>query len=370
LRQQYAKRKTSAGRGDGVEGRGDDLDLAGDGDSAGLSNGDDHQDSRGDDRADSPQYPKDRVRSLLDKYLQFPSDNSKQSLLREFVTEQDTIADKWQVFERIRGTGDDYLCLPYRTRHNDGVRAGNVRDGFEHALQAAGRRHNQAVVLTVTTDPKQHDGLTEALDSLAENKGRLMSWLSTEYQLGYRPENLTTLEFSRNGLPHYHIVLFGVSWAVSQRRLSGQWQSYGQGRVVDCRTAETAHDGTQWLLHDDEQGKVSLSYYLGKAIRGLEEIAGMDVADLEDMVEAGDTTLWRQVLYWATERRYYSCSPTLRRPTTGDDLPHVSVWRFVGVATYQNIPASVRRQARFIGVGIPPPASAGDGTATSQATGD
>jgi hypothetical protein len=254
-------------------------------------------------------------------------------------------------------------------RHNDGVRAGNVRDGFEHALSAASGRHNQAVVLTVTTDPKQHDGLTAALESLAENKGRLMSWLATEYQLGYRPENLTALQFSRNGLPHLHIVLFGVSWAVSQGRLSAQWQSYGQGRVVDCRTAETAHDGTQWLLHDDGQGKVSLSYYLGKAIRGLEEIAEMDVDDLEDMIEAGDTTLWRQILYWATGRQYYTCSPSLKATDGGDDgLPHVPEWEFVGAATYQNIPAHVRRTARF--AGLPPPATSRTASTVSQAPGD
>jgi hypothetical protein len=114
---------------------------------------------------------------------------------------------------------------------------------------------------------------------------------------------------------------------------------------------------------------VSLSYYLGKAIRGLEEIAEMDVDDLEDMIEAGDTTLWRQILYWATGRQYYTCSPSLKATDGGDDgLPHVPEWEFVGAATYQNIPAHVRRTARF--AGLPPPATSRTASTVSQAPGD
>lgn len=79
----------------------------------------------------------------------------------------------------------------------------------------------------------------------------------------------------------------------------------------------------------------------------------MDPSDLGDRVEGGDVSLWRQVLYWATGKQYYTCSPSLRRPTAGDDLPHITQWRFIGAATYHELPAHVRRQARF--GGLPPP---------------
>ncbi|WP_344222802.1 hypothetical protein, partial [Aeromicrobium tamlense] len=293
-------------------------------------------------------------------YLRVEWDAVRRGLLSQFTTDVEGTADKWQVFERVRGSGDDYLCLPYRTRYNDAGRATEIREGFETALRLASRRHNDAVVLTLTTDPKAHNGLTDAIQSLSDNKARLMSWMSTEYQLGYRPENLSVLEFSESGLPHYHVVLFGVSWAVSQSQLAAKWRDLGQGSVVDIRGATNTHDAETWLLHDDDRGKVSLRQYLGKAIRELVDVANTDAADLRERVESGEIGAWRQALYWATERQYYTCSPSLKRSTSGDDLPHVSTWSFVGVAEYHQIPAHVRQAASF-GDRPPPPGASTSG---------
>jgi len=348
LRQQYAWRKTSVRRGGEQSGVTESGVSSSDVSSRVRSGGD-----RG--RAINA---KGRTRSYLDNYLQVRSESVKGSLLKQLATEKAGIEGRWQVFKH-NWLDDEYLCMPYRTRHTDMSRACRVRESFGEALRTAGRRHSNAVVLTVTTDPKEHSGLSEALQSLSDNKARLMSWLATDYQLGYRPENMSVLEFSSSGLPHYHIVLFGVSYVVSQSQLSAKWRDLGQGCVVDLRTARTPHDGEQWRLHDDSRGVVTLEQYLGKAIRGLQSVAGVDGEDLRDRVEGGDVRHWRQALYWATERQYFTCSPSLRSGGEGEgdrvaagEGESEPEWCFVGVARVEQLPSHIVQSATFI---RPPP---------------
>jgi hypothetical protein len=365
LSPQYANRKTTGGRGDG------------------LSNGREGVETGGDDRADSPtfgtdgvgdaveppkpRYPKDRARGVLSKRTVLDDSDGghdyRQELLRELATERDLQADKYQIFERVRGQGDDYLLIPYLTRFNSRENATGTQSRFRAALGRASEAYRDAVVLTVTTDPKRHDGLTEALDSLSENKNRLLSWLASDYQLGERPENRSVLEFSESGLPHYHIVLFGRSWLMHHRALSAKWDDLGAGSVIDVRTA--SERGGRWLMHNDDGGTVTVREYLGKSIRGLVDLAGMDNDDLQEAVEDGDVSdLWRHALYWATGRQYCSCSPSLKEPTE-EGLPHVTVWRFRGVSRYGEIPSHVRHGAVVLRR-RPPPAS-GSRTASAGA---
>lgn len=329
LRQQSKNRKTTRGQGDS-----ETTDLDSDGD---------------------PDFAKDRAQAYLDNYLQVQSDSVKESLYRSMVDDIEGTEDLWQLLEN-RVT-DEYCALPYNTRHNNGGKAGKVRDRFENALTAATDCHNNAVVATLTTDPKQHSGLFDALDSLSKNRNRLLSWLATEYQLGYRPEYVSVLEFTDSGLPHLHLVLFGVSWAVSQDQLAAKWGDYGQGWVVDLRTAKNQHDTDTWRLHDDG-GIVSLRQYIGKSIRGLQEVANSNAEDLGDRLAAGDLSLWKQSLYWATEQQYMTCSTGLK-PTdsgdSGDSLPEITEWEFIGVRQYDEIPATVKQKCTFATKSRPPP---------------
>jgi|GEM_PF-2172592 len=355
LSQQYANRKTSGGRQGGL--------------SNGESSGNTGVSSRaarrtgGTDSVEDavelvePTYPKGRAKSILSKRTILDDSHGgldyREDLLAELATERNIQADKYQVLERVRATGNPYLLIPYLTRFNDRARARNTRDRFRTALRQAAESYHDAVILSLTVDPKRHNSLTAALESLSENKNRLLSWLATDYQLGHRPENLTVLEFTESGLPHFHVVLFGLSWLMPQGALAGKWDDLGAGRVLDIRGARKR--GDRWLMHNDDGGTVTVQQYLGKAIQGLMDLADMGESDLQEAVEDGEVSgLWKHALYWGTGRQYCSCSPALKEPTE-DGRPHVTVWRFRGVAEYRDIPAHVRQNAIVVHRGPPPP---------------
>ena len=353
LRRQYANAKTTGRRRGGMS-NGDNS-----GETVGDIGGEDCRASQSGRTVQ--QYPKDRAKSILEKRLILDGSTGghdyRGELLRELGTERVIQSDKFDILRRrVRGQGGhDYLLIPHTTRFNSERRAASNRDGFTQALETASGRHHEAVVMTLSTDTNRFESVSEAMSNLMDAKGRLMSWLSTEYQIGHRPENLSVVEFTEAGVPHVHVVLFGVGWAVHQRALSAKWDSLGQGRVVDIR--RTMSRGDSWILHNDDGGTVTVREYLGKAIRGLCRIAAMDDGDLKAAAEAGNVEYWRHALYWATGRQYYSCSGSLKATDDGegDGLPAVVVYEFVGVAEYSQIPAHVRESAIVVQRDSPPP---------------
>jgi len=336
-----------------------------------------------------PDFAKDRARAMLSKVSTLGSDSLGADMLGELGTELASVADTWNVFERVRGSGPEYLCLPYRNRFNSPSRASDLRASWRRAWRRARRQYDDAVVVTLTTDPKRHDSIADATDSLIENKNRLSSWLAYDPESGpsrpgFRPSNLYVLEFTDSGIPHLHVVYFGVQWLTTQAALSRYWgDSRGQGDVVDVR--RLSKRGGEFVMptnalpdDPDANGKRTARSYLGKSLRSLSTVAGMDpegVADAASAQRSGDQrdtddALWKVALYWALERRFFGGSPELTHDDVdgddsgdGNDLPHVTVWRYVGTARYDDIPGYIRENAWFIGPGIgPPPPSELSGT--------
>jgi len=314
-------------------------------------------------------YAKDRAEALLSKCTQIHADSTRADLLGELYTELDSIADRWNLFERIRGeSGPEYLAVPYTTRFNSIGKASDVRDGFTESLDRAATKHDSACLLTATTDPKLHDSIMDQVDSLLETKNRFMSWLDYEptgdapERPGFRPDNLYVLEWKDSGLPHLHILLFGVNWVASQEALSNYWGKK-QGKIVDVRPVRKRND--QWLIRDGDS-QVSARQYLGESMQMLCDVASMDPGDVRDAADQirngdGSSDLWKLALYWVSGKQFWDGTPGLKDPETGEsDLPHITRYRFVGTAQYDHIPAYIRNQATFCTGkhGLPPPDSA------------
>ena len=304
-------------------------------------------------------FPKDRVRRLLSKRTRLDGGDGvegdgydyRPDVFRELAQYRDETDGKYQYFERIRGAGSRYLILPYLTRYNNVEEATEKKRRFRGALRRASSRYNRAAMVSLTVAPNRFESHSEATEAI---RSGVSKWLQREsYQLGGRPDNVKVLDFQRNGLPHYHVVLFGVRAVdgddeTASRRptlSTGDVRRYwdetaGVGRQVDVRPAYSRDgDGDEWILHDDGD-RVSLGYYLGKRIRGLVELAETDTGDLFEAAESGDLSLWRHALFWAYGKQYCTVSPSLRGDRD-DGLPSVRIWRFVGACRFEQIPSQV-----------------------------
>jgi len=306
------------------------------------------------------QYPKDRVESILEKRVrldggqyggQYKQGNDYRSeVFRELAQYREDIEDKYSIFKRLRGQGKEYLLQPCLNRFNDTSRATKSMQRVETALQRASRRFDYAAELTLTPDPNRFESHTEATEALSDNVQNLMQTL--RYRLGFSPKNIKVLEFQKNGLPHYHIVLFGVrvvegetetgKATLSTEELREYWDTKrDMGSQVDVSPAYCR--GDEWILHEDSDGRVSLSYYLTKEISDLLTVAETAPEALFDKVESGDVSLWRQALYWVYGKQYASCSQVLKgdEEGDGDGLPNVVLWEYVGTAKYEQIPSQI-----------------------------
>lgn len=383
------------------------------------------------------------TRAMLDRWRTVEEEGERGYLLGQLAAYRETTEDRYHAFEDTF-TGE-HLLVPYATRFNSGRRVAEAREAFDGALARAAERHDRAVLLTLTTDPARFESLADATDSLLADVNRLKSWLATDARMGERPESVVVVEFTESGLPHAHVLLFGVSWVVPHSVLSAYWSgSRDRGEVVwfDRLTS----DGERWSweyqrrAHRERKarglkpvGTRSPQAYLGKSLGALAGLAEAnpegvreaahalrsaegspdgtdgprDPAEVEGERERAETgpgaagressgadgsdgpdgealargrEWWRLALYWATETRLYTLSPSLKSSTENGDrrarAPDGTVlpadapprWRYIGTARYEEFPASIRRGATVLprrGRGRPPPGPVPLGGGTS-----
>jgi hypothetical protein len=301
-------------------------------------------------------YPKDRVESLLDKILRINADGHgdyRHEILTQLSQYRNNISGTYSILEhRVR---EQYLGVPNTTRFTDSHDASNSQRRFRDALDNASEAFDSGVVVTLTIDPKRFETHSEATEAIQDEKRTLLSRLS--YQLGDSPTQITIPDFQTNtGLLHYHIALFGITNVpesqnetgeptISESQIREYWsEDYDIGSQISIQQTWT-RDGT-WLLHRDDK-KVSLSYYLGKRIRELQDLAGLDTGSIP-------LKYWRHALFWTHGIQYVSCSNSLKDATEDSDtglsgLPKTTEWEYIGTARFDQIPSQIRDNMILVG---------------------
>ncbi|MFC7071618.1 hypothetical protein ACFQJ7_17045 [Halovenus rubra] len=335
LRQQYEYSLKARRGGDGQSTAGDSETAAGDGQSL---------------------TPKERVQRFCESYKTVQADSVKRDLFREFVTWRASITGTYTIMQQYRdrpNVDSEYLLIEQESRFKDKPEARKSHNRLTTALDKAAEKESQAVMVTLTPDPKRFESHTEILEAVQDGVGNFIDCLG--YRLGGRPEYIKSLEFQHKGLPHYHIVLFGVDYVkdgesetgnstISEQEVRDYWnQKKDIGQQVYVQSV-TRRDGS-WLLHDDSDGKRTLSYYLSEATRGLYEFVEASESELRDMLESGETRLWRQVLYWASEKQYVSCSNGLKESSDSDKSTDIKQYDTLGAAKFGQIPSHIRDDA-------------------------
>lgn len=355
-------------------------------------------------QSDDLVYDRDFARSMLkstrSRLLEL-SDSQKQHLANSLRRYIQRTRDYKLAFDVHMADRNGYECRrmtkPFKTRFSDSGRSKKNIAMLQDSLEWGYDHADSAVFATLTTDPKKHDSLWDAISAINENFHALNQYLKTDPSTkddtrleatpswdgpngswSGRPrqklEYVKVLEFTSKGYPHLHVLYFdpprrqkdGCPWLVDKEELSHYWNKdtdarTGQGAVVDLypltfrddlddlegvnfndsegfvswyRYGDHDHD-QEWIdarcRFHSEQGQIDFDgaddnnyqktagSYIGKYVTEtfakLTNLEELDDPDFEEKVATdGDkSTWWKLALYWATNRRFWSPSRTIRR---------------------------------------------------------
>jgi hypothetical protein len=342
-------------------------------------------------------YDREYLRNYLAR-VDSVDDTLRELLVDGFTSYLDRIEDYQLLFDvhfadRRGGESTKQITKDYKTRFNDHGRISKQFARFNDALEYGYDNAENAVLVTLTTDPKQQDSLLDGIDSINENFNRLLSYFDSDPSTKGdtrdegtatwrpaldddvtgrprdRPDYIKALEFTEKGYPHLHVLFFdvptresdGMPWLCDKAEIAAKWSDYGQGRIVDAyplvyrddlddldpeftdsegfvdwyRFGDHGHC-EDWVRErtrsheliefgDDTEAKESTAgAYLGKYLSAtfgalLEETDSFAVSDDDRETYADKAATWKLALYWATNRRFWSCSETITRGIEPND---------------------------------------------------
>jgi hypothetical protein len=266
------------------------------------------------DRVDTP----DQARALAKPYLKY----------------LDSINDKQLIMEDQHHPGENYLLMPYHTRFNNEKRADDQWRRYHNAWDRALDEYENGLHLTLTTDPKRFDSIAEMTNHIFTAWGDLLEALNARSARDDRLDFVRALEWTGDGKPHLHVVVFGVRY-IEHSWLKHYWSTKAGdgGHAENVWIERLTKRGNQFIHASTRAGEertVKAKAYLGEYLsRTFEEIDESVTHQFETLEELGDDldvedcAIWKMALYWATGRQFWDCSHGLKEPNP-DRLEDVS----------------------------------------------
>lgn len=214
-------------------------------------------------------YDREFLRNYLSRVDEV-DENLRELLVDGFTSYLDRIEDYRLLFDvhfvdRRGGETSKRMMKDYKTRFNDRGRVSKQFARFNDALEYGYEHAENAVLVTLTTDPKRQESLLDGIESINENFNRLLSYFDSDPSTKddtrkegtrtwtpaldskvtgrprKRPDYIKALEFTEKGYPHLHVLFFdvptrekdGMPWLCDKGELAKKWSDYGQGEIVD-----------------------------------------------------------------------------------------------------------------------------------------
>ena len=212
--------------------------------------------------------------------------------------------------------GDRWLWLPVKTRFSrKGIK--KIQRKYNVVFDKATKSFKYAIWITFTADPKKYRNIIDMCHGLQKAWNRFMSYLTK--RLGFRPKFHRTIEFTKSGLIHYHVLLFNVRRICDKKteltpylekigfgKINFLYQIVNRNGVWIPKKLLDIKDNTEVMV--DGGGLPSnlkgyLSKYITKVFRDLDfdgDYPQVDVNEINPIV-----------LYWALNVRFFTCSMDL-----------------------------------------------------------
>ncbi|MEM0054420.1 MAG: hypothetical protein QXL89_09575, partial [Nitrososphaeria archaeon] len=182
------------------------------------------------------------------------------------------------------------LLLPYETRFNSKRKKKIQIAKYTQIWRKATANFKDAVFLTLTSDPKRFPNLLAMWMHFQVAWNRFITYIRKI--VGIKPIYLCVYEFTEKGFLHAHVIFFGIKFLLKKGLITRVWERCQQGTINYVYALKNADGKWVWKKEKPEkaQGDITVDKYLIKYIK--------------KALTSNDS----QVLYWVSNKRYYSYS--------------------------------------------------------------